>query len=148
MSKKRRNLRSGGGGETSPSDVSESEETAAEKEAAEKAKAKSKKESRGKGPKVKSGSVSAANSASLGGPSQNGPDSEDDNVHVLPFTPLKKNKERSTNVVIPPEQEVKIFKWLETKPQIWNKDRLHQKFPRADKLLLWNEIADKYGKTG
>ncbi len=166
---KRKDLRSGGGtgkkggrgkktpegGDdppTPPSDHSETEatDTAAENEPDK----KSRKDSRGKALKLKSGAISAGTSASVGGPPQPGDDSDGsdtdghghDGEKSAAATPLK--KERADRVIIPEEQELELFQWLQTKPQIWNKDRKFQNFPRADKLKLWQEVAEQYEKTG
>ncbi len=56
--------------------------------------------------------------------------------------------ESGHSVLIEEEHELELFQWLETKPQLWNKDRKFINFPKAEKLKLWQEVAEQHNKTG
>ncbi len=142
------------------SDALETEvtDTAAEKDAAKSSKDK---DSRAKSLKPKVSAVTSSNtSASLRfSPLQSEDDSNSDTdahsqngqksaTSTPVATPLKEQKERAERVTLTEAQELELFQWLPTMPQIWNRNREFQNYKRADKLILWQQVAERYGKTG
>ncbi len=138
---------------------------------------KSRKDRRGKAPKSKTGAVDTSDSVGVtgaagtshsvsgtgpvstsdsvgGGPPEDGDDSDashhgDKSAADVGKSAAKPHKkERAENVLILQPAELEIFQWLETRPQIWSNERQYKNTSRAEKIKLFQEIAQKYGKTG
>ncbi len=68
--------------------------------------------------------------------------------HESDTTHTTQKGHKRDKVEIPNDVELQLFQWLLTKPQIWNKNRMHQNFEKVKKLALFQEVAGQYGRTG